>query len=74
MSELRPGSRVRLRPRPGADIFDLVLAGKVATVHAVEENMEGETLLAVTVDDDPGRDLGALQQPVDLAAVEEVAG
>ena len=30
--ELRRGSRVRLHPRAGADVFDLVLAGRVAVV------------------------------------------
>ncbi|MFL5802936.1 MAG: hypothetical protein ACJ8CR_14490 [Roseiflexaceae bacterium] len=29
---LRQGDRVRLRPRAGADILDLALAGKVATI------------------------------------------
>jgi len=61
--ELRRGSRVRLRPRPGADVFDLVLAGRTATVQAVEQDVEGRVLVAVTVDDDPGRDLGGLREP-----------
>ena len=39
--ELRRGSRVRLRPRAGADVFDLALAGQVAVVEAIEEDMEG---------------------------------
>ena len=56
--ELRRGSLVRLRPRAGADVFDLVLAGKTAVVDAVEEDMEGRVLIGVLVDDDPGRDLG----------------
>jgi hypothetical protein len=57
-SGLRPGARVRLRPRDGADVLDLALAGKRATVHAVERDLEGRTYVAVTVDDDPGKDLG----------------
>jgi hypothetical protein len=35
-----------------------VLEGKAATVEAVERDDQGRLLLAVTVDDDPGRDLG----------------
>ena len=27
--DLRPGSRVRLHPRPGGDVFDLVLDGRL---------------------------------------------
>jgi hydrogenase maturation protease len=55
---VRPGTRVRLRPRPGADVFDIALAGRTAVVEEVVENMEGQVQLAVSVDDDPGRDLG----------------
>jgi hypothetical protein len=57
---VRPGDRVRLRPRPkqGADIFDIALEGKVAVVESVEQTLEDDCLLAVTLDDDPGRDLG----------------
>src|SRR5262249_50324047 len=62
-AEVRQGDRVRLRPRGRADILDLALAGKTATVEAIEEDYEGRVYLAVTVDGDPGRDLGALRQP-----------
>jgi hydrogenase maturation protease len=55
---MKPGTRVRLRPRPGADVFDIALAGRTAVVEEIVENMEGELQLAVSVDDDPGRDLG----------------
>jgi hydrogenase maturation protease len=54
---MKPGTRVRLKPRPGGDVWDIALAGRTAVVEAVEETMEGELLLAVVVDDDPGRDL-----------------
>jgi len=57
-TNLKPGDRVRLRPRAGADILDLALAGKAATVQKVETDLEGNLFLAVTVDDDPGRDFG----------------
>ena len=61
--EIRPGDRVRLRPRGRADILDLVLAGKTAVVEAIEQDYGGRAWLAVIVDDDPGKDLGALRQP-----------
>ena len=62
-AEIRQGDRVRLRPRGRADIMDLALAGKAATVASIEQDFEGQVYLAVTVDDDPGKDLGALRQP-----------
>jgi hypothetical protein len=58
--ELKPGDRVRLLPREGADIFDLVLTGRTATITAIEQDYEDRIHLAVTVDDDPGRDLGEM--------------
>ena len=61
--EIRAGDRVRLRPRARADILDLALDGKAATVEAIEQDFDGRVHLAVTVDDDPGRDLGELRQP-----------
>lgn len=62
-AEIRRGDRVRLCPRARADIMDMALAGKTATVESIEQDYEGRAYLAVTVDDDPGRDLGALRQP-----------
>jgi hypothetical protein len=62
-AEVRAGDRVRLRPRGGADIMDLALAGKIATVDSIEEDFDGCVYLAVTVDEDPGSDLGKLRQP-----------
>ncbi len=62
-AEVRQGDRVRLCPRARADILDMALAGKIATVDSIEQDYEGRAYLAVTVDDDPGRDLGALRQP-----------
>ena len=62
-ADLKPGDRVRLRPRPGGDILDLALAGKVATIESIEQDYEDKVYVAVTVDDDPGRDLGLLRQP-----------
>ena len=62
-AEIRAGDRVRLCPRGRADILDLALAGKSATVEAIEQDYDGRVYLAVTVDDDPGKDLGMLRQP-----------
>lgn len=59
---LRTGDRVILRPRAGGDIFDLALTGKTATIESIEQDYESKVHLAVTVDDDPGRDLGELRQ------------
>ena len=60
--ELRPGDRVRLWPRKRADIFDMVLEGMTATVESIEQDYEDRTYLAVTLDDDPGKDLGAARK------------
>jgi hypothetical protein len=62
-SELRPGDRVRLRPLGRADILDMALDGRTATIDAIEQDFDDRVYLAVLVDDDPGRDLGALRQP-----------
>jgi len=56
--ELRKGSRVMLGPRSGGDIMDLALAGKVAFIEAIEQDYEDRIYLAVTLEDDPGKDLG----------------
>ena len=56
--ELRKGSRVLLWPRSGGDIMDLALKGKVAFVDGLEQDYEGRIYIAVTLEDDPGRDLG----------------
>ncbi len=61
--ELKPGDRVRLRPRGRADILDLALHGKTAVIEAIEQDFEDRVYLAVILDDDPGRDLGQLRQP-----------
>jgi hydrogenase maturation protease len=59
----RVGDRVRLHPRKGGDIFDLALAGQIATIEALEQDYEGKIHVCVVVDDDPGRDLGMMRQP-----------
>ena len=44
-------------------LLDLALEGKTATIAAIEQDFEDRVYLAVTVDDDPGKDLGDLRQP-----------
>jgi hypothetical protein len=56
--QLKKGSRVLLRPRAGGDIMDIALAGKVAFVEGIEQDFEDRIYLAVTLEDDPGRELG----------------
>jgi hydrogenase maturation protease len=74
--ELRAGSRVRLHPRRGGDVFDLVLEGRTAVVDEVIQNVEGDVHLAVRADDDPGRDVGGMGHRFFFAPdeVEPVAG
>jgi hypothetical protein len=57
--EIEKGSRVLLWPRPGGDIMDLALRGKAAFVEGIEQDYEDKIYIAVTLEDDPGRDLGA---------------
>ena len=61
--QVRRGDRVRLRPRPGGDIFDLALRGKVALVESIEQDYEGKLHVCVVVDEDPGKDIGLMRQP-----------
>ncbi len=61
--ELKQGSRVRLRPRPGGDIMDIALNGKTAIIEGIEQDYEGKIHVCVVVDDDPGRDIGLMRQP-----------
>ena len=60
---VRPGDRVHLHPRGRADIFDLALDGRAATIVSLEQDFEGRVFYTVTLDDDPGRDLGMEGKP-----------
>ncbi|WP_397448603.1 hypothetical protein [Pseudomonas sp. NA-150] len=60
---LRVGDRVRLQPKGGGDTMDLVLAGKTAVIEAIERDFEDRVHVAVTVDDDPGREWGLQRMP-----------
>ncbi|MFE4699139.1 hypothetical protein ACFRIC_18925 [Streptomyces sp. NPDC056738] len=59
---VRAGSRVRLTPGARrSDAQDSFLHGRHATVEAVVGDLDGETHLAVVVDDDPGTDVRRAQ-------------
>lgn len=60
--ELRAGDKVRIWPKKRADIMDMALEGKVATIEALEHDLENQVHFALVVDDDPGRDMGLLRQ------------
>ena len=60
---LQKGDRVVLRPCARGDVFDLVLEGKTAAVEAIEQDLEGNFLVAVVLEEDPGAYLGLLRQP-----------
>lgn len=51
------GSRVRLRPRRRADAQDLFLAERTAVVARVDSDVDGQTHVAVLLEDDPAADL-----------------
>jgi hydrogenase maturation protease len=61
--ELRTGDRVRLHPKDGGDILDIVLRGQTATIESLEQDYEGVIHICVVLEDDPGRDLGMMRQP-----------
>ncbi len=56
--EIERGSRVLLWPRAGGDVMDLALKGKIAFVEGIEQDYEDRIHIAVTLEDDPGRDMG----------------
>jgi hypothetical protein len=60
---LTRGDRVRMRPRGRADIMDMVLDGRTGVVESIERDYEDVVHVALLVDDDPGKDLGAMRQP-----------
>ncbi len=51
------GSRVRLRPSRRADAQDIFVAGRMARVAAVHQDVDGNTHVAVVVEDDPAAEL-----------------
>jgi hypothetical protein len=55
---IRRGARVVLRPRKQAgDTYDVILAGKAATIERIYVDYEDGVHLGVTIDDDPGQGL-----------------
>ena len=61
--DLGAGDRIRLRPTRRSDVMDIVLSGQLATIVSVEQDVDDRSYFAVTVDVDPGQDLGALGKP-----------
>jgi hypothetical protein len=61
--EYKVGDRVRLWPLGDADILDIAMKGKIATIVAIEQDYEDRVYLAVTVLDDPGQDMGLAGKP-----------
>jgi hypothetical protein len=61
--EFRVGDAVRLWPLGGADIMDIALKGKTAVIASIEQDYEDRIHISVTMDDDPGRDLGLSGKP-----------
>lgn len=61
--DLRVGDRVRVWPKKGSDAMDIMLAGKIAIIEAIEQDYEDHVHLALVIEDDPGRDFGMLRQP-----------
>jgi hypothetical protein len=58
--EVAKGSKVMLAPRlRGTDAQDMFLEGRTATVAAVLLDVDGNTHVAVTLDDDPGAEISA---------------
>lgn len=62
-SPLKVGARVRLHPRRGGDVMDLVLDGKTAVIESIERDLEDRLHVAVALDDDPGREWGLQRMP-----------
>jgi hypothetical protein len=58
---LKPGDRVRIRPKRRADVMDMALEGKIAIIESVEEDVDNNVHFAVVLEDDPGRDIGMLR-------------
>ena len=72
--EIAKGSRVVLNPGfRRTDAQDMFLAGRTATVAAVLRDVDGNTHVAVTIDDDPGAEISALHGRFRYFAPEELA-
>ena len=60
---VRPGDRVRIKPKNRADESERMLEGKIGMIEAIEQDAEEKIHLAVVIEDDPGRELGIMRQP-----------
>lgn len=60
---LKVGDRVRLRPKPGGDVMDIVLTGEIAVIEAIERDFEDRIHVAVVIEADPGREFGFDRMP-----------
>jgi hydrogenase maturation protease len=60
---LQAGDRVRISPKSRADAMDMMLAGKIGLIEAIEQDAEANVHLAIVLEEDPGRDLGMMRQP-----------
>jgi hydrogenase maturation protease len=56
-TEVRTGTRVRLKPTRRADAHDLFYADRLATVKGVFNDVDGAQHVAVALDDDPASDV-----------------
>ena len=54
---LHKGAKVVLRPRTDRDVYDKMLAGKVATIERIYHDYEDRAHIGVTVDDDAAQPL-----------------
>jgi hypothetical protein len=61
--DIQVGDQVRLHPRCRADIFDIALSGMVATIESIERDFDDHVHVAVTIDDDPGKDFDMARPP-----------
>lgn len=62
-AKVRRGSLVRLKLGGKGDVLDFLLNGLTARVESIEQDFEARIFVTVTVDDDPGRDLGIEGKP-----------
>jgi hypothetical protein len=61
--DLAVGDRVRLHPKGGADIFDLILKNEMAVIEAIERDFDDRVHVAVVLEADPGREFGLDRMP-----------
>jgi hypothetical protein len=61
-TEVKAGDRVVIRSKRRAAAFDLMLAGQIAIIEAIEQDPEDKIHLALVVEDDRGHELGFARQ------------